>query len=103
MLCVSVLSSFVFCFYPAIDKPSSDHLTKTRVGIEQLGQHKSSNLVERQIKVLLNKVNSQCDGDRDSYDAMVLLTGRYDFQDLKGASHTLVQRIHTDHETNRIF
>ena len=25
------------------------------------------------------KVNSDCDGDHDSYDAMVLLTGRQDF------------------------
>ena len=28
-------------------------------------------------------MNSQCDGDRDGYDAMVLLTGRYDFQDMR--------------------
>ena len=27
-------------------------------------------------------MNSQCDGDRDSYDAMVLLSGRYDFQEI---------------------
>ena len=26
-------------------------------------------------------MNSQCDGDMDSYDAMVLLTGRYGFKD----------------------
>ena len=29
------------------------------------------------------KVNNDCDGDRDSYDAMVLLTGRYDFEEIK--------------------
>lgn len=29
-----------------------------------------------------NKVNGNCDGDQDSYDAMVLLTGRYDWKDL---------------------
>ena len=32
--------------------------------------------------VLVTKVNSKCDGDRDGYDAMVLLTGRYDFGDM---------------------
>ena len=30
------------------------------------------------------KVNSNCDGDRDSYDAMVLLTGRYDYEEMGG-------------------
>ena len=35
---------------------------------------------------MVTKVNSQCDGDQDSYDVMVLLTGRYDYQDLKGAT-----------------
>ena len=29
------------------------------------------------------KVNNDCDADRDSYDAMVLLTGRYDFEEIK--------------------
>ena len=28
------------------------------------------------------KVNSECDGDRDGYDAMVLLTGRFDYRDV---------------------
>ena len=28
-------------------------------------------------------MNSQCDGDRDGYDAMVLLTGRYDYTDMR--------------------
>ena len=28
------------------------------------------------------KVNSECDGDRDGYDAMVLLTGRFDYHDV---------------------
>ena len=28
------------------------------------------------------QVNSKCDGDLDGYDAMVLLTGRYDFGDI---------------------
>ena len=27
-------------------------------------------------------MNSKCDGDLDGYDAMVLLTGRYDFGDI---------------------
>ena len=27
-------------------------------------------------------MNSKCDGDLDGYDAMVLLTGRYDFGDM---------------------
>ena len=35
-------------------------------------------------------MNSQCDGDRDSYDAMVLLTGRYDYQDMTpGSTHVI--------------
>ena len=33
--------------------------------------------------VACHQVNSPCDGDRDSYDAMVLLTGRSDFRDMK--------------------
>ena len=28
-------------------------------------------------------MNSQCDGDRDSYDAMILLTGRFDYHDVR--------------------
>jgi len=36
----------------------------------------------RSFQGFANKVNSKCDGDRDAYDAMVLLTGRYDFGDL---------------------
>ena len=32
----------------------------------------------------LLKVNSDCDGERDSYDAMVLLTGRLDLTDVPG-------------------
>ena len=31
----------------------------------------------------LYQVNSQCDGDRDSYDAMILLTGRFDYHDVR--------------------
>jgi len=37
----------------------------------------------RKFQAFANKVNSQCDGDRDGYDAMVLLTGRYDYQDMR--------------------
>jgi len=37
----------------------------------------------RKFQAFANKVNSQCDGDRDSYDAMVLLTGRYDYRDMR--------------------
>ena len=39
-------------------------------------------------KVTTSKVNSGCDGDRDSYDAMVLLTGRYDWEGLAGGGET---------------
>ena len=35
-------------------------------------------------KLGLLKVNSDCDGERDSYDAMVLLTGRLDLKDVPG-------------------
>ena len=38
-------------------------------------------------------MNSLCDGDRDSYDAMVLLTGRYDFGDMGQPGFTLVFEI----------
>lgn len=37
----------------------------------------------RKFQAFANKVNSQCDGDRDGYDAMVLLTGRYDYTDMR--------------------
>lgn len=37
----------------------------------------------RKFQAFANKVNSQCDGDRDSYDAMVLLTGRFDYRDVR--------------------
>ena len=30
------------------------------------------------------EVNGDCDGSRDSYDAMVLLTGRLDLNDVPG-------------------
>ena len=33
--------------------------------------------------LVILKVNNDCDADRDSYDAMVLLTGRYDFEEIK--------------------
>ena len=49
--------------------------------------------------VLVTKVNSKCDGDRDGYDAMVLLTGRYDFGDMgqPGFTHVLglMPNLHT--------
>ena len=32
------------------------------------------------------KVNNDCDADRDSYDAMVLLTGRYDYEEMGGGN-----------------
>ena len=33
-------------------------------------------------------MNSGCDGDQDGYDAMVLLTGRYDYRDMRpGSTH----------------
>ena len=35
-------------------------------------------------KLGLLKANSDCDGERDSYDAMVLLTGRLDLTDVPG-------------------
>ena len=38
----------------------------------------------RDKKLGLLKVNSDCDGERDSYDAMVLLTGRLDLTDVPG-------------------
>ena len=38
----------------------------------------------RDKKFGLLKVNSDCDGERDSYDAMVLLTGRLDLTDVPG-------------------
>jgi len=37
----------------------------------------------RKFQTFANKVNSQCDGDRDSYDAMILLTGRFDYHDVR--------------------
>jgi len=37
----------------------------------------------RKFQLFANKVNSLCDGDRNSYDAMVLLTGRYNYHDMR--------------------
>ena len=55
--------------------------------------------------VLVTKVNSKCDGDRDGYDAMVLLTGRYDFGDMGQPGFTHVKlayrtEVQVKHETD---
>merc|ERR1711974_168335 len=43
--------------------------------------HKICSHLLRSFQGFANKVNSMCDGDRESYDAMVMLTARNDFTD----------------------
>ena len=35
-------------------------------------------------------MNGECDGDRDSYDVMILLTGRYDFHDMQAGTTSVI-------------